>query len=71
MKKRIEVNHGIHPLHFFRRGGRGRVKIFEKYLLGGVKKFYFVRGQGSGIVMGRVILLRGGSWNFEGKFKVA
>ena len=74
MKKRIEVNHGIHPLHFFRRGGRGRVKIFEKYLLGGVKKFNFVRGQGSCIVGGEGNFVEGGeggSWNFEGKFKVA
>ena len=59
------------------RGGRGRVEIFEKYLLGGVKKFYFVRGQGSCIVGGEGNFVegggggRGGSWNFEGKFKVA
>ena len=42
------------------RGGRGRVEIFEKYLLGGVKKFYFVRGQGSCIVGGEGNFVEGG-----------
>ena len=58
MKKRIEVNNGIHPLHFFKGesgggSGGGRVNIFDKYLLGGVKKFILLGGGG-------VVLLWGG-----------
>ena len=54
------------PFIFLGGGGRGRVKIFEKYLLGGVKKFYFVRGQGSCIVGGEGNFVEGGGGGGRG-----